>query len=138
MKRERIRFVVLLLAGATASMVPRSSADPVSVKSKAVSAPAGKRTESIKINRAYYVQLRKLCGSKASVSCCLSSVSAMQRGNFVAAPGPGCPEGTFQNKLRCKDSLTWCEPPKKEEPEERIHLKSPDDQKNEKENKEGR
>lgn len=131
-------IILALLAGTMAPFVHRSGAEPVSVKTKDVAVPREKRSESIKINKAYYDQLKRLCGARSSVNCCLSSVSAMRRGNYLMAPGPGCPEGTLENKLRCKDSLVWCEPIKEVEPEERIHLKSAQGPPNEAENKEGR
>lgn len=60
----------------------------------------------------YYRNLAKECESRASYSCCISSVNYMADGNYTLEPETGCPEGYQRNMLRCIDTFKWCEPVK--------------------------
>ena len=143
MKSGQILSVLLgLLSIGAATLLSSSCADQRSSKEQ--------KTEPIKISpsttfrtavdqrrgisKTYYRQLNKMCQDRKSVSCCQSSVSRMQRGNFIMAPETGCPEGTFRNRLKCVDSLTWCEPIKTNTPD-KIYLKSSEPQSDVNENK---
>jgi hypothetical protein len=61
----------------------------------------------------YYDNLASECKSKESESCCLASVETMKAGNYSLTPQEGCPAGYQLNKMRCIDSLQWCQPVEK-------------------------
>ena len=133
MRKENFsgNFVVFLIL---LTLTKATSADPVTLKSKDMSKPGGQRSTMMKINPHYYNQLKNVCRTKKSVNCCMSSVTAMRKGNFTLAPDSGCPDEMVQNKLRCVDSFTWCEP-KTAGQTEVIRIKTASDEKNESKDK---
>jgi len=59
----------------------------------------------------YYARIRMTCMGKYTTTCCLGSVKAMEEGRYMPVLDDGtCPDGQRPNKLRCVDSVTWCEP----------------------------
>jgi hypothetical protein len=57
-----------------------------------------------------YDNLAIQCDSKDSKNCCLSSVDAIIKGNYILEPNTGCPSGTQRNMMKCESTLIWCEP----------------------------
>ncbi len=66
-----------------------------------------KATES---RQHYYEQLNVLCDARGSKTCCPASVRYMHRRQLLLAPQTGCPDGYRLERLKCKESLEWCEP----------------------------
>lgn len=57
-----------------------------------------------------YAELAQKCLWKEDgLSCCISSVAAMQNAEATLTPEKGCPDGTIVNSLKCISSYAWCE-----------------------------
>lgn len=63
--------------------------------------------------RDFYKELAKQCEHQTSFSCCISSVHAMEDGNYMLSKNNVCPTGFTLNMIRCADSFKWCEPIKR-------------------------
>ncbi len=57
-----------------------------------------------------YAELAQKCMQKEDgLSCCMSSVEAMQGAQASLTPEKWCPDGSIVNSLKCISSYAWCE-----------------------------
>lgn len=61
-----------------------------------------------------YRDLARQCEQRNGFGCCISSVSAMEKGNYKLSDNGKCGDGFSPNAMLCFDSFGWCEPIRKQ------------------------
>jgi len=89
--------------------------------------------EKVNLGLPDYKALARECQKKQSVGCCMASVRAMEKGQFMLDTGKTfaettCPKGYAPNMMKCIDSYRWCIP-KRNKSEKHIAVDCPQDEK---------
>lgn len=66
-----------------------------------------------------YNTMKVWCAKNLMVkSCCLKSVSTMEKFKYLMTPSGSCGGGYIAKKHNCPHSYTWCEPPESDKPKD--------------------